>query len=91
MSYASSQAQAGNAGSQAPTWPALLLLAGPQVSLGNAGIWSPSRHGLVQGQTVLSRVPDLKEVSTGKSKTAFLPSAVTALGFSALPMATAEG
>lgn len=66
--------------SRAPIWPALLLLAGPWVSLGNDGLWRPSHHGLVQGQTVLSRVPDLKEVSTGKSKTAFLPSGDTALG-----------
>lgn len=49
--------------------------------LGNDGIQRPSHQGLVQGQTVLRRVSDFKEIPTGKSKAVFLPwvAAITAL------------
>lgn len=75
--------QAGNEGSPAPTWPILLLLAGPQVPLSDDGPWGPSHEGLVQGQTILRRVPDLKEVSAAKPRAAFLSSTVRAAAITA--------
>lgn len=49
------------------------MLAGSRMSFSNDGIWRPSHQGLVQGQTILRRVSDLREISASKSKAAFLP------------------
>lgn len=75
----------------------LLVLAGPQMSFSNDGIWTPSHQRLVQGQTIL-RVSDLKEISAGKSKAAFLPwvAAIATLRpwgseTRSLPIVTSEG
>lgn len=74
------------------------MLAGPQMSFSNDGIWRPSHQGLIQGQTIVRIVSDLKELSAGKSKAAFLPwvAAVTALRSwgsetQSLPVVISEG